>query len=222
MTRDEYGEWAKRHGKLFGFGFANDWDMLISWFEVLDRYDVALLNHATDDMSKSTVPINPLRNHLATIQQFLRNYTAVTVQREWELARDVLGVCVLCGNSGYVTVPWLRVVGGEVLGVNGDQWQPVSSGSLPAQFTTMAVTCTCAVGRRVSDTFPANKRPMSLDTYQRLNPHWRGQLARRRLEVQQSQKSTETPAGAEWAESWKEEMRRRWGLRQPGDEVEAG
>lgn len=69
------------------------------------------------------------------------------------------GECVWCLNCGYAIVPHVR---------------DVENGVWSGRYTC-AVYCGCYLGRQESERH-GDRRSMSLEAYERLNPGWRDQL----------------------------------------------
>jgi hypothetical protein len=181
VTRNEYDQWADRHGTMFGFrAFESDFAMLDSWYAAfrVSGYGVADLDAATAALAQR--PPRHRADHLAAIHAAARERRAKLALDELRRAQSSpdpaeIGVCDLCGDTGSVCVPHPRfVVGGE--------WVPTFLGYRPLA----AVVCACWVGRRMIDSYDEKSaeyqkrvpRPMTLEQYQRCAmPHWRQVLA---------------------------------------------
>jgi hypothetical protein len=176
MHRDEYDEWADRHGSTFGLVGEADIAMFHAWFDVFSAsgYTAAELTAATAAVAQQ--PPRFRSEHLGAIHAAIRDRRAraeaVRLHDPAEVSER--GTCALCGESGWVVVPHPKcVAAGEwVAGMEG---------------VTAAVTCSCFVGRRQLDAWDAYAavvqkrvpRPMSLEYYQgRLCSRWRALLAR--------------------------------------------
>ena len=132
--------------------------------------------------------------HLSAIQRALREVRALDQDRLDQRVQEQesrLGTCVICGSSGYVSVPHPKHV------ENGE-WRPVRmcrGGSGPTYYTC-AVLCSCARGRWKADHQAEGWRQMTLEQYHGSNPDWRQQLEERAEE--RRAEATATPASDEW------------------------
>ena len=70
------------------------------------------------------------------------------------------GTCPYCGNAGLVSVPHPQFV--DKCGL----WKPTRAGAMGPIYATVAVTCTCARGRKTHERMvEQGKKAMSLEQY---------------------------------------------------------
>lgn len=181
MTRKEYSDWADYHRTLFGFGRDDDWEMLLSWYEVLESHSPEELRRASAAMAKAVAPAcRFLRDHLFEIQRLV--LTARAKRLPGEAADEATySRCAHCDNTGRVIVPHPKSV------QSGD-WQPMMIAAIP-NYYTLAVLCRCYAGRRIQSSLAgATVNYVTLDEYQRFNPHWKAQIAKRNQQLRTESK----------------------------------
>lgn len=166
MTRNEYIEWARKHGVRFGF-LDNDLAMLGEWFEVFSLDTLANLREASNRLLRR--PPGFPREHLAALLDALRVLKAERFDAETRDLADDRGTCDRCGGSGRVVVPHPK-------SIRKGEWVPLQrTSSGRANYYTAAVACRCSLGRWHIE---HNKRSLlPLDEYEEINPNWRLQLA---------------------------------------------
>jgi hypothetical protein len=202
VTTEEYGEWADQHAKAFGLTFDGELAALGCWYDSLRVFTPAELHAATASMLASGETFRRVSDHLPAVIVRVRGARREQA-REEDTAAAIdpdLGSCDLCGSSGHVGVPLVRVLVGEV--------------KIMADYETVVV-CRCAKGRWVQDRQNGmSPRQMTLDQYQQLNPDWRDQMAERRAHARQvalDQRAADVAAGvrrSEEEEAWDRLMER--------------
>jgi hypothetical protein len=167
MTTTTYTSWALHHANLFGLSGDADLTALKSWEPHLTAsYSTAQLEAATElmlarfeefakyagEVTKST---GKQGGHLAALRRALRE---IASKEAGQTRSALLGTCGTCNGCGLVSVPYPQ----NALGKN----------------YTLAVWCSCALGRWKRDRFRPRKdagtrRPLSLEEYERMWPGWR-------------------------------------------------
>lgn len=174
ITREEYRAWADRFATVQGLRFEDDLQMVYSWYRALWHYTLDELNDAAREITKSTKPApRDKSDYRAWIHRLI--LTARSVQMPASVVEEMdRGTCTICLGSGLAIVPHVRCV-------HLGEWVPLKIGDLPATFHTLAVWCSCRLGgwRQGRFQVPDRKtyRVLSLEEYERFNPHWRRQMA---------------------------------------------
>jgi hypothetical protein len=210
MQRVDYDAWVMKHAEAFGLTWDGELAALGCWYDSLRVFEPAELHAATAAMLASGQTYRRVSDHLPAVIVHVR-----ATRRDAARADDTaaaldpdLGRCGLCGSSGHVAVPLVRLPGGGEVRVMAD-------------YETVVV-CRCAKGRWVQDRQAGmGSRQMTLEQYERLNPEWRDQLAERRAHARQvllDQRAADEAAGvrrSEEDEAWDRLMARilrRYGI----------
>ncbi len=178
----DYEHWSRRYASVFGLTSAADQDRFAEWYEIFDScgYSLDELDGATMDIGRQ--PPEFPNQHLGRIHASItagRRAKAIARARGAEVGGGGPGVCAVCGDSGWVTVPHPRLV------IGGDWLAAEFGGRL-----TAAVCCGCWKGRSNEtswESLPDKEqlripRPLTLDAYRRSNPGWAEQMARDQAE----------------------------------------
>jgi len=182
VTKPSWGDWALRHRALFGLNTPEEIDMITEWAALF-----ALEGLMPDELLQASewlllAPGAPRfrTEQPAALVARVRHNRKQLERSPPPPADDPHGTCSLCDSTGLVTVPCRR------LDRHTGEWRMPGP---PGWFGTMAVTCTCALGRwkrertrlklMIAGTvIYEDRRPMGLDEYEVLTPDWRQELAR--------------------------------------------
>jgi len=170
----DYDLWLKHHCTVFGIYEPAHVRTVKSWEPIFTAAGWLLpdLFLCTDWLAMHAPP-RFLGDHLAALRNRMTELKAVSLR---ELDADpAYSACVKCDGTGRLIVPHL-------LGIIGDEWRPVRGATPTPQYYTCAVRCDCSrgrfgnfTGRGANGDIPL----MTLAEYERANPHWHRQLARR-------------------------------------------
>jgi hypothetical protein len=141
--------------------------------------------------------------HLDVLQGRLREQRALVYAAPGG-ADDPRGTCTLCGGAGRVVVP-------SPAGVSGGEWLPTKTTRGGPTYYTCAVLCRCPVGAWLGGRM-GDRDMLSLADYERANPRWRVQLAKRAR--QQAEAARLMPDGprAEQLRAVTQRLREQFGL----------
>lgn len=187
-----YLDWSREHLTAFGLFTAASTQTVASWEQTfaLLLCDAEELRDATAAMLGSSEPIQGyLDGHRTRLIQTVRAGRAAQAQRAGEEERSL---CVRCQGSGRLIVPHpMPDAQGRPRALRAGHWVGVLHGGR-AMFYEYAVRCPCERGhfggfntlkRNRGGQYEADRPMMTLEEYERINPHWQRQQAQRRAEL---------------------------------------
>ena len=179
-----FARWAERHATTFGIASHEEIATIQAWERVFTAcaYEADDLEQATDNLAANADLLarsdekflGRMSMHLAAIQRTIRQARAIAYAGKRSRYEAEMGECVHCSGTGRVVVP-------HIASVRDQKWEPMNVGSAPSWYT-MAVLCTCSLGKWFAEhtpKLPPEKTVLTLDAYERANPDWRDQLAAR-------------------------------------------
>ncbi len=170
--------WAVHHGTVFGLS-ESETPTLLSWegalgatAEELYSATAALATNPRQFGESEARFAGKLTLHLTLLVSQIREQRSAAVSQQAD-PRDTLGTCTLCSSSGWVIVPHPN-------GLADGEWVPQRKARGGASYYTVAVLCSCALGRWMGQ--HRKSAGLTLQQYDRLNPRWPIQVARRERE----------------------------------------
>lgn len=199
---DWYDRWAVRH--CTAFLLPDAWlDAAKAWRHVFDLVGAteAELDAATREVQASDAPPKYPGDHLPAVKTAVGRVRDRLAERARKAAADAAadgrGVCDLCADTGWVVVP-------HPLHVRAGCWEPTHHARGEKVYVTACATCRCYRGRKTFDGLAEReRRPLSLDRLEAVNPHWRAMLAGR------DRAAAELFAAVRTAETWEPAVLKR-------------